>query len=68
MSRFNSGGAYGFRCNRQEICGTHFWCMSWTVDRYYKGDRLRYPHNYSRDTEDERAARRFCKRHKLEFE
>jgi hypothetical protein len=66
MSRFSSSGrAHGFHCKRHEFLGIPFWRMSWVVDYY--GDRLRYPRRFSRDTEDEKAARRFCKRHGLEF-
>lgn len=39
--------------------------LSWTVDRYIKGSRLRYPTRYTRDT-DERGAKRFAKRWELE--
>lgn len=63
MSRYSSSGAYGFRCKRHIFCGIPYWRMSWVVDYY--GDRLRYPRGFSRDTEDEKAAERFCKRHKL---
>jgi hypothetical protein len=35
--------------------------LSWTVDRYYSGSRLRFPTRYTRDT-DEAGARRFAKK------
>jgi hypothetical protein len=38
--------------------------LSWTVDRYFAGSRLRHPTVYTRDT-DEAGARRFAKKHGL---
>lgn len=35
--------------------------LSWTVDFYYRGSRMRFPRRFSRDT-DEAGARRFCRR------
>jgi len=35
--------------------------ISWTVDRYYKGSRLRHPLGRSRDT-DRKGALRFAKK------
>jgi len=40
--------------------------LSWTVDRYIKGSRLRWPTRYTYDT-DERGARRFAKRWNVEM-
>lgn len=58
-------GAYGFSCHKAIFMGEPYWRMHWVVDTY--GGRLRYPHGFSRDTEDENAAERFCKKHKIEF-
>lgn len=64
MSKFTTrGGAYGFRCKKFTFCGDIYWRMSWVVDYY--GDRLRYPRRFTRDTDDIKAAERFCKRHDL---
>lgn len=40
--------------------------IHWTVDRKYEGSRLRFPTGYRRET-DEDGARRFAKRHGIEF-
>lgn len=61
MSRFRSSGSYGFHLRK---LGEDHYRMSWTYDRYYAGDRLRYPQLRSRDT-DLTGAKRFAKRHKL---
>jgi len=38
--------------------------ISWVVDRYYAGSRLRFPTRYSRDT-DAAGARRFARKWKI---
>ncbi len=40
--------------------------ISWTVDYYYSGSRLRFPRKFSRWT-DERGAKRFMKRWGVEL-
>ena len=59
MSRFGGGGSYSHSCRRIEA---GFYRISWTIDRYINGSRLRWPRTYSRDT-DEKGAIRFCKKH-----
>lgn len=61
MSRYRSQSSYqhsvqsiGFGCFR----------LSWVVDRYIKGSRLRWPTTYGRDT-NRAGAERFCKRHQV---
>lgn len=62
MGRHRSGGSYSHRCKPD---GDEF-LISWTVDYYYKGDRLRYPRGSKRWT-DRAGALRFCKRWGLQF-
>jgi hypothetical protein len=61
MSRFHTQKAYG-----QRIVKLFADCyrISWVVDRYYSGSRLRWPTESSRVTDD-RGAERFCKKHGL---
>lgn len=40
--------------------------ISWVVDRYYSGSRLRFPTLYTRIT-DEKGAIRFAKKHGLKL-
>ena len=63
MSRHRSSGAKGFRIQR---IGHDHYRLSWVVDRYYEWSRLRHPTGYKRDT-DEAGARRFAKKHGIEF-
>lgn len=58
MSRHGSARSYGHRIRCIDP-GT--FRLSWTVDRYYPGSRLRFPTGYSRDT-DRAGAIRFAKR------
>lgn len=60
MSRYASSGSYGHQCRYIQGFGG-FYRMSWVVDYYYPGVRLRWPRTFSRDT-DEVGAKRFCKR------
>jgi len=64
MSRYRRQSSYG---HDYEKMGHDWYRIHWTVDRYVKGSRLRFPTRYSRDT-DETGARRFCKKWGLEFE
>jgi len=56
--------SYNHHCH---LTSWGYWRMSWTVDRYYSGSRLRFPRVATRDTADEKAARRFCKKHNIPF-
>lgn len=58
MSRHRSSGSYNHSVRRM---GRDWFRMHWTVDRYYPGDRLRYPRGHTRDT-DLAGAKRFAKR------
>ena len=58
MGRFSEGHSYGHRCFRE---GGGWYRISWTVDYYYSGSRLRFPRGFSRDT-DAKGAKRFCKK------
>lgn len=58
MSRYRQQKSYYHSC---VYIGWGTFCMSWTVDRFVKNSRLRYPTTYQRDT-DEPGARRFCRR------
>ncbi len=62
MSRYSEHKAYGFKC----IKFSWGWRISWTIDRYYQHSMLRFPTGFHRNT-DEHGARRFCKKHGLEF-
>jgi hypothetical protein len=57
MSRFRSSDAYGQRVKRWG----QYYEISWVVDYYYRGSRLRYPRGFSRET-DKKGAERFCKK------
>lgn len=54
MSRHFSGGSYAHAIRR---FGPDHFRVSWTVDRYVSGSRLRFPTTYSRDTDHAGAAR-----------
>lgn len=58
MSRYSSSGSYGQQIRR--MCHDCY-RLSWVVDRYYAGSRLRFPTVYSRDT-DHAGAVRFAKK------
>ena len=58
MSRFNSTGSRGHTITR---IAPDCYRLHWTVDRYTKNSRLRFPTGHSRAT-DEAGARRFAKR------
>lgn len=58
MSRFNSSGSTSHSVSK---IGDDHYRLSWTVDRYIKGSRLRFPTKYNRDT-DELGAIRFAKK------
>ncbi len=63
MSRYSSSGSHSHRC--QDL-GHGDFRLSWMVDRYYSGSRLRHPRWCTRDT-DATGARRFCKKWKIEL-
>lgn len=56
--RYRTQHSYGHYI---QFIGWDTWRTSWTVDRYYKGCRLRFPTTYRRDT-DKAGAIRFCKK------
>lgn len=58
MSRHNSRGSYGHRIKRER---DDEYVISWTIDRYYAGSRLRHPLGRSRDT-NKKGAIRFAKK------
>lgn len=58
MSRHSSNGSTDHRI-RTGLFG--FYVISWTVDRYVQGSRLRWPTTYRRDT-DRAGAERFAKK------
>ncbi len=58
MSRIRSTGSSGHSVKR---FGYDDYRLYWTVDRYCKGSRLRFPTQYSRDT-DAAGAKRFIKK------
>ena len=67
MSRFSSSSAKNFRCRSLGFfCGSVSYEIAWTMDFYYRTSRLRWPRCFSRIT-DEKGARRFCKKHEIEF-
>lgn len=62
-ARHKSQSAYGQILRR---VGDDYWYISWVVDRYYAGSRLRHPTVYRRHTDDAGAVR-FAKRHGLQL-
>lgn len=56
--RYREQHAYGQWCEYIRGWGYR---LHWTVDRYYSDSRLRFPTNYTRDT-NEAGVRRFCKK------
>lgn len=63
MTRHRAAVSYSHRIERIGVD----YRISWVVDRYYEGSRLRFPHTYSRYT-DLAGATRFAKRHGLTWE
>lgn len=62
MGRYSSNESYSQSIQR--LCHDCY-RLSWTVDRYYAGSRLRFPTAYTRDT-DHAGAVRFAKKWDLE--
>lgn len=60
MSRHRSSGSTGHSI--ENLHHPDDWRLSWVVDFYYPGTRLRFPRRFYRDT-DEAGARRFAKKH-----
>jgi hypothetical protein len=58
-----TSGSKGHRIART---GHDEYSISWTIDRKYKGSRLRFPRGYSRLT-NEKGARAFAKKHGCAF-
>lgn len=61
MGRYYGNTSYGHGVER---IGPGHYRLSWTVDRYHKNSRLRFPTGYTKDT-DLDGAIRFAKRWKL---
>jgi hypothetical protein len=58
MSRFRSQQSYGHKIRKiDEDC----YRISWTIDRHYDGERIRFPTTYRRVT-DAKGAARFVKK------
>lgn len=64
MGRFRTQTSYGHSIKRLE---PDWYRMGWAVDYYYPDSRLRFPRSFERDT-DEVGAKRFCKKHGIDFE
>lgn len=58
--------AYSFKCQKVESSIMIYYRCSWVSDRYCANSRLRFPGRHSRDL-DEKSARRFCKKHEIQF-
>ncbi len=58
MGRYSRNGSVNHALQR--LC-FDCWRLTWVCDRYYVGDRCRYPRRNSRET-DAKGALRFCKR------
>lgn len=63
MSRHHSSRAQSPRLTH---LAPDFWRMSWVVDYYYPGSRLRHPRTFTRYTDDAGAVR-FAKRWNIHF-
>lgn len=63
MGRFSSGGSSSHRVRVVSAAHGDFE-LSWTVDRYYHGSRLRFPKRCRRDT-DRDGALRFIERWRI---
>lgn len=66
MSRYRPGRSYGHHIRDLRIGRPRLGVfeISWTVDFYYSGSRLRYPRRFRRIA-DEAGAKRFCRKHEL---
>lgn len=56
MGRYSPSTSYGHRVS---LIDTNCYRLSWVVDRYYEGSRLRHPTTTTRDT-DLAGAKRFA--------
>lgn len=63
MSRHSAQHSYGHRIQR---IAANTYAIRWTVDRYIKGSRLRWPTGYERIT-DTSGAKRFARRWQVDF-
>lgn len=63
MSRHHSQKSYGHNI---KLFDDGYCRLYWSVDRYYAGSRLRFPTEYTRNT-DKAGGRRFAKRWGLQF-
>lgn len=58
MGRFRPSGSTGHHI---QYLFPDCYRLSWVVDRYYAGSRLRYPTSYTRET-DTAGAKRFARK------
>ncbi len=65
MSRYSSSGGKNYVC-RKIGNDQYGYKISWMVDYYYAGSRLRYPRSFSRIT-DLKGAMRFCRKHRIDI-
>lgn len=65
MSRYTSEGSYKHSCHKIKYSDAYE--ITWTVDFYYSGSRLRFPRRFGRIT-NKRGAKIFCKKHNIPFE
>lgn len=64
MSRYRKQNSYNHRIKK---VSHDFYAISWVIDRYYTGSRLRFPTTYKRYT-DEEGAKRFAKKWDVGFD
>jgi len=63
MGRYTPNKSYGHSC---QSIGYQTYRISWVIDRYYQGSRLRFPTRFIRDT-DRNGAKKFCKKWGIDF-
>lgn len=61
MGRYSVERSYRHKCRK---VGPGEYDISWVVDFYYSGSRMRYPRMFGRIT-DTAGAVRFCKKHNI---
>jgi hypothetical protein len=67
MGRYSGTTSYHYMRLRLRWDGLREWIGVSEWDRYYEGDRLRYPQSRSTVYWDERSARRWARRYKVDF-
>jgi len=63
MSRYSRQTSRNHGCQK---LGDDTFIISWIIDYYYSGDRLRYPRGFSKITNSSKATK-FCKKHGILF-